>query len=395
MEKETKRAGGSGKPRKKAGGKTSLPALVEGANIVKPKEVVESYIFSSSRRNLSIYSERLLFRLVELAQRQVQGLKFRDSYDIGQVSVGPLGEAEIEIPIRNLLGPGNTNYVQARNAIMELMSRPYFVETTKMKNGEPVYDENGEMQFEFIGHQILNDCKVDVKPGIAQVTVNKNTWREILNFSKGFRRFDLNAAMMLTKKCSARMFRLVSNQSSPVTYSIMDLRKMWGLENVYAKTTDFIKRTIVEAKEELDEKAPWSFEFVTNCSESSEENRGRRGRKEITSVTFFPVRRIANMSVGQVVGQLDSPLMTLGRELYDLLLNKFEFTVQGLRNNMLVFVTAKDVGMDVYQFLYDIAPKALRATNRPGYVIGSIERKLKEDFGVRKVPGGFALPGEE
>ena len=101
------------------------------------------------------------------------------------------------------------------------------------------------------------------------------------------------------------------------------------------------------------------------------------------------------MSVGQVVGQLDSPLMTLGRELYDLLLNKFEFTVQGLRNNMLVFVTAKDVGMDVYQFLYDIAPKALRATNRPGYVIGSIERKLKEDYGVRKVPGGFALPGEE
>ncbi len=395
MSQEKTGSGGPAKPRTKRSGGSSLPAPAEGLNVVKPREVVESYIFSTSRRNLSIYSERLLFRLVEIAQRQVQGLRFRDGYDIGQVSIGPLGDAEVEIPIRNLLGPGNTNYVQARNAIMELMSRPYFVETPKMKNGQPVYDEDGELQFEFIGHQILNDCQVNVKPGVAVVNVNANTWREILNFSKGFRRFDLTAAMMLSKTCSARMFRLVSNQSSPVTYSIADLRRMWGMEDLYKKTSDFIKRTIVEAKEELDEKAPWSFDYVTNCSASDEANKGRRGRKEITSVTFFPVRRVVNMTVGQVVGVVDSPLMVLGRELYDLLLNKFEFTVQGLRNNLMVFVTAKKAGMDVQAFLYDVAPKALRATNPPGYVIGSIERKLKEEFGVRKVAGGFALPGEE
>ena len=119
--------------------------------LTKSKEVIESYIFSTSRRNLSIYSERLLMRIVEIAQRQVAGINFRDGVDIGQVSIGPLGEANLEIPIRSLLGPGNTNYAQAKEAIMELMRSPYFVERPKMRAGEPVF---GDVGFYGNGHSL-------------------------------------------------------------------------------------------------------------------------------------------------------------------------------------------------------------------------------------------------
>ncbi len=40
------------------------------------KEVVESYIFSTVRHDFGVYSERLLLRLVELAQREIRGLGF-------------------------------------------------------------------------------------------------------------------------------------------------------------------------------------------------------------------------------------------------------------------------------------------------------------------------------
>lgn len=364
-----------------------------GTTLVKSKEVIESYIFSTSRRKLSIYSERLLMRIVEKAQKQVAGLNFRDGTDIGQVSIGPLGEAHLEIPIRDLLGPGNTNYNQAKQAIVELMHSPYFVERPKMKGGRPVLTPSGEQEFEFIGHQILNDCSVNLKPGVACVVVNSNTWQAVLDFSKGFRRFDLNAALSLSKSCSSRMFRLVSNQTAPITYTIDTLRQMWGLEGRYAKTSDFIRRTIDEAKAELDEKAPWTFEYTVNYNLSDESNVGRRGKKAITSVTFFPVRRMKNMSTSSVLGLVGSPLQVLGRELYDLLLGKFEFTVQGIKNNLLLFVTAGKVGMDTVDFLYSIAQNALRASNVPGYVVASLERHLRETYGVRKSPdGSYTLP---
>ena len=41
------------------------------------KEVVESYIFSTVRHDFGIYSERLLLRLVELAQCEINGLDFK------------------------------------------------------------------------------------------------------------------------------------------------------------------------------------------------------------------------------------------------------------------------------------------------------------------------------
>lgn len=361
----------------------------------KSKEIIESYIFSTSRRNLSIYSERLLMRIVEIAQRQVFGLNFRDGEDIGEVSIGPLGDARLEIPIKSLLGEGNTNYTQAKNAIMELMQSPYYVERPKMRGGEPVLDKDGMPEFEFIGHQILNDCEVNVKPGVAIVNVNENTWRAVLDFSRGFRKYDLNAGLVLSKSCSSRMFRLISNQKSPITYTILQLRQMWGMEGIYPDTSDFIRRTIEPAKKELDEKAPWSFTYVKNHSESAPENTGRRGKKAITSVTFYPVRKVANLSSSALLSMTSTPLSVLGRDVYNLLLNKFEFTAQGLKNNLLLFETARKVGLDLEALLYDIAPNAIRAVNTPGYTVRAIEQALKERYGVTKTADGYSIPDQQ
>lgn len=348
----------------------------------KSRDVVESYIFSTSKRSLSVYSERLLMQLVSTAQAQLAGVNFRDGVDIGQVSIGPLGDISVEIPIKSLLGTdGSTNYSQAKDAIMELMRNPYFVERPKMRNGRQVVNEKGQPEYEFIGNQILNNCQVNVKPGVAILKVNEETWNAILDFSKGFRRYDLEAASSLKKSCSLRLFRLLSNQKYPITYTIQQLREMWNMEDKYPNTNNFIRRTIDAAKEELDATAPWSFDYVKNYSASSDINRGRRGKKAITSITFIPVQKVTNLSTSAIMKSTQTtPSEVLGYEVYQLLTRKFGFTNTGLRNNLVLFHTANAVGMDIQAFLYDVAPKAMRATNPQGYTIKALKKHLEEKY---------------
>ena len=368
---------------------SDLPAKSGGVELSRSREVLESYIFATSKRDFSIYSERLLMRLVAIAQKQLAGADLRGGTSIGQVSIGPLGDAVVEIPIRSLLSEGNTNYNQAKAAIMELMHNPCQVERPKMRGGQLVYDKNGNLELEFYAYQILNSCQVNVKPGVAVLEVNRETWLSILSLGRGWRRYDLLAALRLKRVTSLRLYRLVSNQSRPMTYSVDALRTMWNMEDKYPDNYDFIKRTIEPAKAELDEKSPWSFDYVKNYSETAEVNLGRRGRKTVTSITFFPMRRLAQMSSTGLLNTIDSPEFVLGSELYRLLVNKFGFSRQGVKNNLLTFSAAKRVGMDVVAFLYDIASSALRAVNPPGYVIKAIDTRLSERYGIVKDENGY------
>lgn len=356
--------------------------LIKDITLSKSRDIMESYIFSTSKRNFSMYSERLLLKIVEAAQQQLAGASFRDGSSIGQVSIGSLGEADIEIPIRDILpDKSSSNYTQAKNAVMELMHSPYFVERPKMKNGYPVLNSEGEQEYELFGRQILNSCEVNVKPGYVVITVNKDTWAAILDFSKGFRKFDLDVALSLTKSTSLRLFRLLSNQSYPITYTISQLKEMWELTDKYPDTYNFIKRTIEPARKELEEKAPWSFDYVKNFAASAPENRGRAGKKSVTSITFIPKKRATALSTSSMMKAFH-PRDILGREVYDYLLRNLGFTHQGLVNNLVYFKTAKEVGMDISSFLTKISPKALRAPNCPAYIIKSLKTRLTERYGV-------------
>ena len=330
------------------------------------KEVVESYIFSTVRHDFGIYSERLLLRLVALAQREVRGLDFKGGSSIGKVDVGEWGDAEIVIPVKDILsGEEDKNYSKAKQAVRNLMGR--FLEY-----------EDGQ---KYRATQILNDVDVDKVAGKMIIRVNRNIWRAMLDFSKGFRKYELETAVKLRGKYSLRIYKLVSKQSDPITYSIADLRAMWGLTEKYKKVDDFIKNTIVSAKEELDRVSPYTFEYVANYSKSADVNKGRKGRPAVSSITFFPKRKLANESADAVRKQVD-PSMLLDREFYMMLKNKFEFDSQGIRANITLFDTAQKDCDDILDFLDSIAPAALRAGNIQGYVVGAVRKHLKEKLGI-------------
>lgn len=329
------------------------------------KEVVESYIFSTVRADFGIYSERLLLRLVELAQREIKGLDFKGGSSLGKVKVGEWGDAEITIPVKDILsGEDDKNYTKAKAAVKGLMGK--FLE----------YEDDQKYR----ATHILNDVDVDKVAGKMVIQVNRNVWSAMLDFSKGFRKYELETAVKLRGKYSLRIYKLVSKQTEPISYSIAELRKMWGLEDKYKKVDDFVKNTVAAAKQELDKVSPYSFDYALTASKSAEINRGRKGRPAITSITFFPKHNVGNEAADAVRKMVD-PSMMLDREIYDLLINKFGFDAGGVKANITLLDMAQKE-FDLYDFLYGIAPGALHVDNPQGYVISAVRKHLKEKFGV-------------
>ena len=45
--------------------------------LISNKDVLQSYIMTTAKYDFSVYEKRIIYRLVELAQCEVQGLDFR------------------------------------------------------------------------------------------------------------------------------------------------------------------------------------------------------------------------------------------------------------------------------------------------------------------------------
>ena len=337
----------------------------EGGTTQLSKEVVESYVFSTARRDIGIHGERLLLRLVELAQCHINGLNFKSGEAIGKVRVSDWGDAEVVIPVRDILsGDKDKNYERAKEAVLELMTKILQYEDDTV----------------FRTAHILNNVDLNKVSGSMSIVVNREMWAAMLDFSKGFRKYDLQIALRLKSRYSIKLYKLVSKQTTPITYSIDELRREWELEDKYKRVDDFVSRTLGKAKEELDRVSPYSFEYVLNSSRSSEVNRGRKGRPAVTSVTIYPVHLTANETKDTLRNRVD-PSLVLSPETKDILYNKFEFDFAGVKANLLLFETAEKY-LDFPDFLRSVAPSALRADNVQGYVVSAVRKHLREKAGI-------------
>lgn len=342
--------------------KTSAPGKPKEELI--SKEVVESYIFSTVRHNFGIYSERLLLRLVELAQFEINGLNFKDGSALGKVTVGEWGHADITIPVKDILsGEDDRNYEKAKAAVRGLMGK--FLE----------YEDDNNYR----ATAVLNEVDVDKVAGQMTIQVNKNLWNAMLDFSKGFRKYELETAMRLQGKYSLRLYKLTSQLTNPITYSLEDLRLMFGVGDKYKRSDDFIKRTIESAKRELDEKSAFSFDYQVNYSKHAPSSKG--GRPTPSSITFFPLRHLVNSTSDQLRKGLG--LSLLHPELLQLLQHKLDFTPTEIKAHLSLFeIAQKTVGFDIISFIYERTPKALAVENPKGYIINALKSELKSRFGI-------------
>lgn len=321
------------------------------------REIVESYKLAFGRNAYGLYAQRAKLVLIEAMQDQIQGLSFRNGGCVKYnttVQEDLFGERTIEVDLRSICPEGMKDFSIVREQLSQMRTLGFEYEN----------------EHEWVGVNFFS--RVEAKKGSWTATFHttKDIWEVFMDFSKGYRRLELDTAMQFKSVYALRFYEKVVGQSQPIEYTIDELRAMFQLQKKYKKNDDFVTRVVQAAKDELDKVSPWSFTYQTNYKSVG------RGRPSLFSVTIYPERILRNENEDALRRQI-SPSGYLSKDSLELLKNKFDFKTKEIQHNGKLFEYAEDA-LDLPSFLRQIAPRALRAKTPKGYVINSIKKELQK-----------------
>lgn len=341
---------------------------------IKNKELIQSYVLTSAKYKFSVYEKRVLYRIIEIAQQQLEGQKLNEGFTINQTL---FGDYIIRMPLTAFEKGDSYNTPKIKQALKELRKKDItfeneFIEEIYGLIEEPKFYKpidplrrNNSPRINSAGESIE-----EIPPGTVEFRVNPKIYEAALNFSKGWRKYELKVALSLESTYAMRMYELIVGQKKPLTFLISDLREMWGLESKYKETKDFFKRTIDRAKEELDKCSPWSFTY----------KKGKTGNK-FTSVTFIPKHLPQNEDETlqrKAVQKQTSLRWDLTSEMIRFLKHKFEFTDKEIQSNRETFVRCQNEIEDPLEFMNLIKGRSRTKNNPKGYLIKAIRIELEE-----------------
>ena len=124
---------------------------------------------------------------------------------------------------------------------------------------------------------IITNPKIKKNEGVSKFYVFDEIWKSLLDFTKGYRKYELVTAMQFKSVYSMRMYELMSGQKRPLEFTFEQLREMLCIKDKYSNANDFKRWVLDIAKKELDENSPYSFNYIEI----------KEGRK-VVGFKFFP-----------------------------------------------------------------------------------------------------------
>ena len=176
------------------------------------RNVIQSYILTTAKYQFTINEKRILYRLIERAQEEIEGVKIKDHLCKMQKN---LWSVTMEMPITAILGAisteeqRNTNYEEVKKAARSLGKK--FVE----------WDDGKTWQ----GTALIYNVKITKGNGMMRFDVSDWVWGMMLDFSKGFRKYELVTAMKLKSPYTMRFYELMSGQKKPYFVTVDELRE--------------------------------------------------------------------------------------------------------------------------------------------------------------------------
>lgn len=77
--------------------------------------------------------------------------------------------------------------------------------------------------------RIVQSPKLDKYNSFIEFRLDKKIYEAFLNFSKGYRKYELTTAMQFESVYAMRFYELLSGQKKPLTYSIDTLKEMFSI----------------------------------------------------------------------------------------------------------------------------------------------------------------------
>lgn len=271
------------------------------------KNVVQSYIFTTAKYDFSTYEKRIIYRLIEFAQDEIKGVMIRDN--LHKIEPTLFGR-EITMPISDILkDESDKNYTIAKKSFGALSEKFIIYEDDDIWQKTP----------------IITNPKIKKNEGISKFYVFDEIWKSLLDFTKGYRKYELVTAMQFKSVYSMRIYELISGQKRPLEFSIEHLREMFCIKDKYSKANDFKRWVLDIAKKELDESSPYSFNYIEV----------KAGRK-VVGFKFFPTYHPDKQDPELLQIEQRSKLSAsaqISTGAYDFLRYSFEFNATEISKN--------------------------------------------------------------
>ena len=154
------------------------------------KDQIQSYIMTTAKYDFSVYEKRILYRIVEMAQGELQGVRF--ATDCKKIEHTLFDTVHITMPIASLLnGESDENYTRVKQALLSLQKKIFTYEDEK----------------EWISISIIALPKIKKRSSVVSFQIDSHIWDCCLDFSKGFRKYELATAMKFKSVYSMQIGR--------------------------------------------------------------------------------------------------------------------------------------------------------------------------------------------
>lgn len=324
-------------------------------------EIIQSYILTTAKYDFSVYEKRILYRIIELNQNLIEGKTLDNRYSLTK---GQLESLIYTMPISAFLnGEEDKNHKRIKSAFESLQKKIIS------------YDDKENKIWHSAG--IVFNVKMDYNR-TEKITfqVADFIYQALMDFSKGFKKYELKTAMQFESIYTMRFYELLSNQKTPINYSIENLKEMFDLEGKYDRSTNFLQKVIEPAKKELDKCSPYTFHY----------ERIKTGRK-ITGIRFIPIHQPQfedeSIKKQKVMKQMSNRWF-IPKNIEDYLKYNYEFTDKELSNNLSLFENLYNnlSEEEFLDFLVELKEQSVlyEIKNLKAYLIGSLKKKSEYIF---------------
>jgi len=216
--------------------------------------------------------------------------------------------------------------------------------------------------------RLVRKFEINKRSGFVRFSLDLPIYSALIDFSKGYKKYELQTAMRFESIYSMRFYELMSGQKEPIEFKIETLKNMFSISDKYKRVNDFLRYVLDVAKRELDESSPYSFDYEP-------QKQGRSYHSILFYPKYNPKNRDSELERKDLQKQV-SLSWDLPKNVVDYLKHNFEFTSDGIKNNIDLFKLANEK-IDLVSFLATMKGKVRASKNPQGYIIGAIKKQLE------------------
>ncbi len=323
------------------------PVLARANSMVATnRDQLQSYIMTSAKYDFDVYEKKILYQIISLAQPQLEGYR-----NISGLKINQWGDREITMALSDIGSP--SDYYRIKKAFIKMMERIYQYQDDRL----------------WMAVALIINPKIETYSGVVTFRVTREVWDLILDFTKGYTKYELGVAMEFSSVYSMRFYELMSNQSHPVVYTIEWLRERFCLTDKYKQINDLIRKVVEPARKELDRLAPFSFtwEYV-------------KTGKKVTALKFIPVKHPENRDPQVMNRELRRRnAATLWQPIKEFLRDECGFTTLEIRVHGKLWELFQETFGELALFtMKQLWGKAVTKDHPKGYLINAARGKIND-----------------